>query len=115
MCQKLHGLLYLQLFASENKLSWLLYLFYIQHAVVKTRCIALECNTETFAPRQYRLRIEFSTVKYSNFWLSQCAAQGRFADPERLAFREAGPRQPLYRVRFSQVRPMSLSGLQLYH
>ena len=35
----------------------------------------------------------------------QCAAQGRFADPERLAFREAGPRQPLYRVRFSQVRP----------
>ena len=81
-----------------------------KHAVLHLSAIQ-----KTFAPRQYRLRIEFSTVKYSNFWLSQCAAQGRFADPERLAFREAGPRQPLYRVRFSQVRPMSLSGLQLYH
>lgn len=40
-----------------------------------------------------------------------CTAQGRFADPERLAFREAGPRQPLYRVRFSQVRPNPLQRL----
>ena len=31
-------------------------------------------------------------------------SQGRFADPERLAFREQGPRRPLYRVRFSQAR-----------
>ncbi len=36
---------------------------------------------------------------------SRARAQGRFADPERLAFREAGPRQPLYRVRFDQARP----------
>lgn len=31
-------------------------------------------------------------------------SQGRFADPERLAFRERGVRQPLYRVRFTQAR-----------